>query len=59
MAHQKPPIVIHGYRGVLIIRFDMRALQAASEDLFPAFLAQLAPERSEDFDLPSGSPNKA
>ena len=41
-GHQNPPIVIHGCRGFLIIRFGMRTLQAASKALISILLAQLA-----------------
>ena len=46
MAHQKTPIVIHDYRGFLIIRFGMRTLQAASKALVSILLAQLAPSEA-------------
>ena len=46
MAHQKIPIVIYGYRDFLIIRFGMRALQAASKALISILLAQLAPSEA-------------
>ncbi|MBO5512052.1 MAG: hypothetical protein J6B24_09995 [Clostridia bacterium] len=51
-GHQKPPIVFHGYRGYLIIRFGMRTLRAASDYLFSAFFAQLAPAPRAGFRSP-------
>ena len=45
-GHQKTPIVIHDYRGFLIIRFGMRTLQAASKALVSILLAQLAPSEA-------------
>ena len=45
-AHQKPPKVIYGFRGFLIIRFGMRTLQAVSEVLVSVLLAQLAPSEA-------------